>query len=138
MSNTYLLEILTPERCFFSGEVESLIFHAGDGEWAVLSGHEPMVAVLSPDSLYIKQNGLWHEAVNSEGYMEVAQHGVVVFAQTCEWIEEVDQAQAEQARLLAEELMRQSRSQAEFRNSQILLARAMARLRISQKNVNLG
>lgn len=137
MSNTFLLDVLTPERHFFSGPVEALTFQASDGEWTILKDHETMIAVLMPAIVKIKQDGVWREAVNSEGYMEVAPEGVVLFAQTCEWIEDVDFARAEEARLMAEELMRQSRSQAEFRNSQIMLARAMARLRISQKRVNL-
>lgn len=131
-------EILTPERRFFAGEIEALTFTADDGEWTVLKGHAPMVAVLRPGAVKMKQEGAWREAVNSEGYMEVGPHGVILFAQTCEWPEDVDRKRAERARLQAEEALRQSHSQAQFRANQIMLARAMARLRNSRSNVNLG
>ncbi len=130
-------EILTPERRFFAGEIEALTFTADDGEWTVLKGHAPMVAVLRPGAVKMKQEGAWREAVNSEGYMEVGPHGVILFAQTCEWPEDVDRKRAERARLQAEEALRQSHSQAQFRANQIMLARAMARLRNSRSNVNL-
>ena len=135
--NTFQLEILTPEHQFFSGKVESLVFTADDGEWEILKSHSPMIAVLRPGALRIKRDGAWCEAINSEGYMEVGPHGVILFAQTCEWPEEVDRKRAERARLQAEEALRQSHSQAQFRANQIMLARAMARLRNSRTNVNL-
>jgi F-type H+-transporting ATPase subunit epsilon len=135
--NTFPFEILTPEHRFFSGDIEALTFTADDGEWTILKGHAPMIVVLRPGMLKIKQNGQWREAVNSEGYMEVAPHSTVLFAQTCEWPEDVDRQRAERARLRAEEALRQSHSQAQFRANQIMLARAMARLRNTHNKVNL-
>lgn len=137
MDNTFSFDILTPERCFFSGRIESLVFTASDGEWTILKDHAPMIAVLRPGVVKIEQNGQWREAINSEGYMEVGHKGVVLFAQTCEWPEDVDVRRAETARRQAEEAMRQSRSQAEFKASQIMLARAMARLRNTRNKINL-
>ena len=134
--HTFHLEILTPERRFFSGEVEALTFVADDGEWTILKGHAPMVVVLRPGALQLKQDGVWRDAVNSEGYMEVGDHGVVLFAQTCEWPEDIDRSRAERARRQAEEMLRQSHSQAQCRANQIMLARAMARLRNSRTNIN--
>ena len=135
--NTFPLEILTPEHQFFSGEIEALTFTADDGEWTILKGHAPMIVVLRPGTLKIKQNGAWREAVNSEGYMEVAPHRTVLFAQTCEWPEDVDRQRAERARLRAEEALRQTHSQAQFLANQIMLARAKDRLRYSKNKVNL-
>jgi F-type H+-transporting ATPase subunit epsilon len=135
--STFLFEVLTPQRQFFSGEIEALIFQAHDGEWTILKGHAPMVAVLRPGVVKLKENGVWKTAINSEGYMEIGRESVILFAQTCEWPEEVDVSRAERTRLLAEEKLRQSQSIAEYHTSRIMLARAMARLRNSGKNVNL-
>jgi F-type H+-transporting ATPase subunit epsilon len=135
--NTFLFEILTPQRQFFSGQIEALTFQAHDGEWTILKDHAPMVAVLRPGVVSIKQEGAWKTAINSEGYMEVGHSGVILFAQTCEWPEEVDVNRAERTRLLAEEKLRQAKSLAEYHTSRVMLARAMARLRNSGKNVNL-
>lgn len=46
--NTFPFEILTPERRFFSGEIEALTFTADDGEWTILKNHAPMIVVLRP------------------------------------------------------------------------------------------
>ena len=86
-SETFPFEILTPDHRFFSGEIEALTFTAADeGKWTVLKGHAPMLAVLRPGSLSILQDGKWRDAINSEGYMEVGPHKVVLFVQTCELI----------------------------------------------------
>ena len=135
--STFPFEILTPEHRFFSGEIEALTFTASDGEWTNLKGHAPMLVGLRPGTAKIKQNGQWREAVNSEGYMEVSPHRTILFAQTCEWPEDVDRNRAERSRRQAEEALRQSHSQAQFRANQAMLARAMARLRNSRSNINL-
>ena len=137
-NNLFYLDILTPERLFFEGEVEALTFSAEDGEWTVLANHAPMIAVLHADVVRWKQDGIWKEAVNSEGYMEVTAHRVVLFCQTCEWHEDVDLNRAMETKVYAQEGLRQARSQAEFKNSQIMLARAMARLRNGHQRTNLG
>ena len=136
--NTFQFDVLTPEHRFFSGEIEALTFTTNDGEWTILKDHAPMIVVLRPGVIKIKQGEQWREAINSEGYMEVGPHRTVLFAQTCEWPEEVDRGRAERSRRQAEEALRQSHSQAQFRANQAMLARAMARLRnSSRRNVNL-
>ena len=107
--NTFFFEVLTPEHSFFSGEIEALTFMAKDGEWTILKNHAPMIVVLQPGVVKIKQDGQWREAISSEGYMEVTSHGVVLFARTCERPEDVDRNRAERARLEAQEALRQSR-----------------------------
>ena len=75
--------------------------------------------------------------MNSEGYMEVSAAGIILFAQTCEWPEEVDVNRARRLEEMATEHLRQAKSTSEFKVNKILLARAMARLRNSKNNVNL-
>ena len=48
---TFRLEVLTPERQFFDGEVEQVIVEACDGRLSVLAGHAPMVAPLADGTL---------------------------------------------------------------------------------------
>jgi F-type H+-transporting ATPase subunit epsilon len=122
------LQILTPERIFFSGDVEAVTVPAPDGGLTVLAHHTPLVCPLAVGTIGIKQDGVWRECVNSEGFMEVRHDGALIFVQACERPEEIDASRAEQARRRAEEHLRQKRSLAEYQQSKIALARAMARL----------
>ena len=126
---TFELSIMTPERQFFSGQVEALTITGIDGKMTVLAGHAPMVASLAVGEISIKQDGVWREAVNSEGCMEVLQDSVVVFVQACEWPEDIDMRRAEEAKHRAEERIRQRQSIWENKSSKIALARALVRLR---------
>ena len=130
---TFDLSIMTPERQFFSGQVEALTITGIDGQMTVLAGHAPMVASLAVGEISIKQDGKWREAVNSEGFMEVLQDSVVVFVQACEWPEDIDMRRAEEAKHRAEERIRQRQSIWENKSSKIALARAMVRLRAGRR-----
>jgi len=132
--SAFPLEIMTPKQRFFSGQVESIVVQAPDGELAVWAGHAPMIVALQDGSVRIKENGEWREAFHSEGFIEVRPRGTVIFAQVCEWAEDIDAARALEEKRSAEERLRQRQSIAEHKASQIALARAMARLRISRRN----
>lgn len=128
----FLLEIITPEKQFFKGNVEAVICNALEGEICVLKGHQPMVAALGVGEIRLKINGQWKNAFNSEGFMEVRPDEVVIFSQTCEWPEDIDEARAEQARLRVLENMRHEQGLREHKHNEITLARAMARLKIKR------
>ena len=131
MAKLFSLKILTPEREFFEGEVEAVNLNAPDGKVEILANHTPFIMPVDVGTLSIKQNGEWTEAVNSEGFIEVRRHDVVIFVQTCERHDEIDVRRAEEARRHAEEVMRQKQSMTEYQQSKLALARAMARLKLS-------
>jgi F-type H+-transporting ATPase subunit epsilon len=135
--NTFQLDIMTPQRQFFAGAVEALIVDASDGELAVLRDHAPLIASLSVGKIRIKQNGEWKEAFSSEGFVEVGKQGVVAYVQACEWPENIDVVRARESKRRAEERMRQRRSMNEYKGTQIALARAMARLRVTHQKMDM-
>jgi len=132
------LEILTPEKQFFSDEVEALIITTTDGELTILHGHAAISVPLVLGKIQLKQGSQWRDAFQSEGFLEVDEGGAHVFVQACEWPEDIDARRAEDAAHRAIERLRQQRSQNEYQWSRTSLARAMARLRVIQNRVNLG
>lgn len=130
---TFELSIMTPERQFFSGQVEALTVTGIDGQMTVLAGHAPMVVSLDIGEISIKKDGTWRQAVNTEGFMEVLGDSVVMFVQACEWPEDIDVRRAEEAKHRAEERIRQRQSILESQTSKIALARAMVRLRATHR-----
>ncbi|MDR3209329.1 MAG: ATP synthase F1 subunit epsilon [Oscillospiraceae bacterium] len=134
MAKLFNLQILTPEREFFNDNVEAVTVMLPDGSATILANHTPLVAPLEVMDLKLKKpGGTWVEAFASEGFMEVRRDGVILFLQTCEWPEEIDARRAEEARVRAEESLRQKRSMAEYQQSKIDLARAMERLRVTKQ-----
>ena len=64
MYNKFNLEIITPEKQFFSGEVEDIIVTTPDGEMGILNNHYRTVACLVPGSIIILVDGKWRDAAN--------------------------------------------------------------------------
>lgn len=134
MARTFRLQIITPERGFFDGQVEMVVFIATDGEFGVMAGHAPMVVSMQEGAIRILQNGRWREAAASDGFATVTQDQVLLMMQTVEWPEEIDRARAERDRMLAEEKLRQQKSMGEYYLARSMLARAMVRLRVSNRS----
>ena len=51
MENTFYLEIITPDRQFYTGPATNLTMPALDGEYGVQPGHEPVVTALRPGTV---------------------------------------------------------------------------------------
>ncbi len=133
MADKFKLDIIASDRHFFSDEVESLVLSGIDGEYGVLYGHEAMVTAVVTGEVDITVDGKVLEVAVSEGFAEIKPESVVIIVDTAEWPEEIDVKRAERAKERAEERMRQHQSTKEYYRSKAALARAMNRLRITNK-----
>ena len=132
MAAQFKLEILTPDRLFFSGTVEAVTIDCPDGELTVLAGHAPMVASLTVGSVRLKIDGQWNEAFHSEGFLEVRPDETLIFSQACEWPGEIDLARAERTRQRLAETAVRGGDAVELRRHEISLARAAERIRLAK------
>lgn len=132
MASNFYLEIVTPERKFFSDEVEMVILRTPEGEMGILEGHVPMVVAVDIGPVKIKKNGEWQEAVLTEGFMEVKQDKTIILTDTAEWPSEIDVNRAKAAKQRAEERLQRQISQVEYSRSKAALSRALARLRVAK------
>lgn len=71
MENTFYLEIITPDRQFYTGPATNLTMPALDGEYGVQPGHEPVVTALRPGTVRFQTDGTPHEVVVSDGFAEI-------------------------------------------------------------------
>ena len=128
--NKFYLEIITPEKVFFRGEVESINIPSIGGACTVVAGHQPMVFATEPGTIRITADGETREAFMSEGFIEVRPDETIAFSEAVEWPEDIDQQRARQAKERAEEMVRRNRSAAEYQLNRLALQRAFARLRV--------
>ena len=49
----FRLEIITPERVFYEGDVNMVEFNTTEGEIGVYKGHVPMTVIINPGVLTI-------------------------------------------------------------------------------------
>ena len=136
-ASTFYLEIITPERQFYIGPAEALVFPAVDGEMGVYPGHEPAVTAVEPGELRYKVDGKWEPAAVGAGFVEIKPDYVILLVGFAEHPEEIDRKRAEAARERAEERLRQKQSIHEYYHSKAALARAMARLKTRRESYSL-
>ena len=132
--NKFFLEIITPEKTFFRGEVESIHIPSVGGACTVMAGHQPMVFATEPGAIRITADGQTREAFMSEGFIEVRPDETIAFSQAVECPEDINERRAEEAKERAEEQLRRNRSAAEYRINRYALQRAFARLRVKHHN----
>lgn len=130
----FFVEIITPERVFYRGEVEMLSLPTIDGRASIMAMHEPFVFALQPGTLTLKEGNNTKTAFISDGFAEIRRDETVVLSQAAEWPEEIDENKARAAKERAEDMLRHSNSLKEYKLSKAALSRAFARLRIKSNH----
>ena len=130
MAKEFNLKITTCDRSFYSGPCESIVLPAIDGEHGVLADHEPMVTAIVSGECRFTANGKQNIIAVGLGFAEIKPEQVEVIVDTAEYPEEIDARRAEEAKIRAEEAMRQKQSILEYNHSQAALSRAMTRLKV--------
>ena len=75
------LEIITPDRKVFEGEVTSAQFPGADGSFEVLNNHAPLIAALRAGEVMLT-SATGREAIRIEGgVVEVLRNNVIVLAE---------------------------------------------------------
>ena len=82
-----LVEVVSPEQNFFSGEATMVISRTPEGEIGILAGHEPTVATLVPGGLTVDQDGTKQSYAISGGVLQITGEKVLILGEA---IEEVD------------------------------------------------
>jgi F-type H+-transporting ATPase subunit epsilon len=106
--NTFMLEIVTPEKILFKDEVEFMVAPAVDGEIGVMRNHAPLVAALKIGVLRYKDSkGSEKRVAVSGGFMEIIDNTGRILAETAELGEHIDVLRAKAARERAERRLAQ-------------------------------
>ena len=76
-----LLDILTPEKLLFQGEVKSIKLPGTNGEFEILNNHAPIISTLSKGDIYITdtENKKQNFSING-GVIEMQKNKIIVLA----------------------------------------------------------
>ena len=92
MADTFILDLVTPERTLFSGSVEELVAPGLLGEFGVLPGHANMLAELTAGRLVYRDEGGEKLMVAAGGFAEVTGERVTVLLDDAVYAEDIDKA----------------------------------------------
>ena len=90
---TFHFDLVSPEKLAFSGEVDQVDVPGFEGDFGVLAGHAPVVAVLRPGILTIITGGTRQKVIVTGGLAEVSEKGLTVLADVATSTAEIDRAE---------------------------------------------
>ncbi|MTI32348.1 ATP synthase F1 subunit epsilon [Xanthovirga aplysinae] len=78
------LEIITPEKKVFEGEVDSAKFPGSKGEFQVLNDHAPLISPLGKGLVTYKDGDEVKELLVDGGVVEVLHNKIIVLAESAQ------------------------------------------------------
>lgn len=125
------VEIADVGRLIFRGACTQFVAPAAYGEVCILPRHAPLLARLNPGEVRLQTEGGENQFFFlSGGYLEVKNSAVTVLADAMLRSDEIDRAQALEAKQRAEEILRTSPLFTERDSAKLSLVKALAQLRV--------
>jgi F-type H+-transporting ATPase subunit epsilon len=130
MANTIHVDVVSAEELIFTGEAEFVALPGETGELGIYPMHTPLITRIRPGAVRIKVAGRSDEefVFVAGGILEVQPKGVTVLADTAIRGADLDEAKAQEAKRMAEELMLSKDTQIDYAKAQAELATAIAQL----------
>jgi F-type H+-transporting ATPase subunit epsilon len=130
----FKLEIVTPRKVIFNGDVLSFSAPGTMGGFQVLYNHAPLLAEIGIGEVKLQDaSGSEVRFATSGGFVDVKKNHVVMLAETAEHSTEIDEARAEASRDRAMKRLAERKAEHDLSRAQASLQRALNRLKVSHK-----
>lgn len=126
----FKLEIVTPDKSFFSDEVEMVIVRGIEGDLAILENRAPLITPLAIGKVRIFKDDEEKVAAIVDGYVTVTKEKTTIITDAAEWPEEIDTERAIEAKERAEERLKTKREGLDIHRAELALKRAINRLEV--------
>jgi F-type H+-transporting ATPase subunit epsilon len=132
------LDIVTPERLFYEGDVELVIVRTKEGDEGFMARHSWACKLLEVGEIWIQEVGskTFKVASAAEGFIDV-KNEIVIFVDSAEWPEEIDVARSEEHKAKAEEYLEThkdliGKEDEQFQRMRVSLTKAVTRMKVAK------
>ena len=133
--NTFHLEILSPERSFYSGECVSLVVPISDGMLGIMAGRAPLTAAIRDgEVLFTLPDGTRRVCAVADGMVDVSPGDARILCESALAPEEIDEAMERQALEEARLALAERMAYKDYVLSQLAFARAFNNLRVKRRS----
>ncbi len=130
---SFRLEVISPVKTVFEGEVESVSIPGTMGSFQVLQNHAPLISSFEIGKIKINHGGNLLEYCTGGGMFEVKSNKAIVLAESVETKEQIDVDRALRAKERAEKLIKMPGvTPLEREEAHHALQRAINRIKIAQ------
>lgn len=131
---TMHLDVITPDKKAFSGEVKFVVVRTELGELGILPRHADLVAALEIAPLRIDlPDGTRRFMANFGGFMEIKNNVITIVTPNCELPDEIDEDRAKRAKARAEERLKSRNADIDFHRAELALQRSLLRIDVKHK-----
>ena len=132
---TIHVDVVSAEENIFSGEARFVALPGENGELGILPRHTPLITRIKPGAVRIERadNGEDEFVSVAGGILEVQPNSVTVLADTAIRGHDLDEAKAAEAKKLAEEALRNAKSDIDLAKAQSEFAMMAAQIAAIQK-----
>ncbi len=121
------VEIITPDRIFYTGEATMIEFNTTEGEIGVYPNHIALTTVIAPGIVTISTEEEQVKAAVHAGFAEILPDKVTLLAEIAEWPDEIDVKRAQAAEERARERLEKKDANLDVMRAEIALKKALVR-----------
>ncbi|HSY93078.1 MAG TPA: F0F1 ATP synthase subunit epsilon [Candidatus Binatus sp.] len=138
MTDTFKLEIVTPEKKVVDTPAEEIQIPGKNGYLGVLPGHAPLITELAVGEITFRESSSSGSSSNEQrlavawGFAEVLPNKVTILAETAERPSEIDVDRAREAKARAEQLLASGDASVDVERALDALHRAETRLDVAE------
>lgn len=137
-TNSVRLEVITPSKLFYRGEVELVIVTTLDGDEGFMAGHVWACKLLDVGELWIQEKGAgkneFRVAAVAGGFIDV-KDSIVIYTDAVEWSEDIDMERVLSEKAKVEDWLGKhpdaDEDSAEMQNAKLMLAKAETRTNVA-------
>ena len=133
MTDTFQLEIVTPEKMVVKDVAEEAQIPGKNGYLGILPGHAPLITELAVGQITYRNSGGTHTLAVAWGFAEVLPDKVTILAESAERPGEIDIKRAQEAKRRAEEHLKSGSTEVDYSRAVDALQRAETRLQVAEK-----
>ncbi len=126
------LEIVTPDARTYSEDVDMVTLPGAEGEMGIYPGHVPLMAQISAGEVIARKQGQDHSLAVGEGFVQITGDRVAILTDMAIRAENIDEAQAEEARKRAESRLNEKLTDEEAAMASAALAQSLAQLKVKR------
>jgi F-type H+-transporting ATPase subunit epsilon len=132
---TLHVDVVSAEEQIFSGEAKFVALPGEMGELGIYPRHTPLITRIKPGAVRIERadNGQEEFVFVAGGILEVQPHGVTVLADTAVRGKDLDEAKASEAKRIAEEAVKNAKTDLDLAKAQSELAVMAAQIAALRK-----
>lgn len=130
--NLFDVEIICPERVFYSGEASMIEFNTTEGRLGIYKKHVPITTILAPGIVTIHEEGGEKLAAVHSGFATILQDKVTLLAEIAEWPDEIDEHRAMAAKERAEKRLSERDDNIDVLRAEVALKKALTRLEVKR------